>query len=114
MKQESSRRPSHVQTQGELQNYINHYEPHEGIQMEPGKIVKNAAKRSLAKLMLNSFCGKFGEWLNKHAVESDTVPQELFEYLNNSLVVIHEIRIFSENVLQVVFSYVDEDALKGK
>ena len=114
MKQESSRRPSHVQTLGELQNYINHYEPHEGIQMEPGKIVKNAAKRSLAKLMLNSFCGKFGEWLNKHAVESDAVPQELFEYLNNSLVVIHEIRIFSENVLQVVFSYVDEDALKGK
>ena len=55
MKQESSGRPSHVRTPEELQNYINHYEAHEGIQMEPGKIVKNAAKRSLAKLMLNSF-----------------------------------------------------------
>ena len=29
--------------------------------MEPGKIVKNAAKRSLAKLMMNSLWGKFGE-----------------------------------------------------
>ena len=61
MKQESSRRPSHLRTLEVLQNYINHYEAHEGIQMEPGKIVKNAAKRSLAKLMMNSFWGKFGE-----------------------------------------------------
>ena len=61
MKQESSRRPSHVGLLEELQNYINQYEAHEGIQMEPGKIVKNAAKRSLAKLMMNSFWGKFGE-----------------------------------------------------
>ena len=114
MKQESSRRPSHLRTLEVLQNYINHYEAHEGIQMEPGKIVKNAAKRSLAKLMMNSFWGKFGEYLNKHAVESVTVPHELFEYLNNSLVVIHAIRIFSEDVLEVVFSYVDEDASKGK
>ena len=36
MKQGSSRRPSHVRTREELQNYINHYEVHEGIQMEPG------------------------------------------------------------------------------
>lgn len=114
MKQESSRRPSHVSIQEELQNYINHYEVHEGVQMEPGKIVKNAAKHSLAKLMLNSFWGKFGEWLNKHAVESVTAPHELFEYLNNSLVVIHAIRIFSEDVVEVVFSYVDKDASKGK
>ena len=114
MKQESSRRPSHGSTQEELQNYINHYEVHGGVQMEPGKIVKNAAKHSLAKLMLNSFWGKFGEWLNKHAVESVIAPHELFEYLNNSLVVIHAIRIFSEDVLEVVFSYVDEDASKGK
>ena len=31
MKQESSGRPSHVCTLEELQNYINHYEAHEGI-----------------------------------------------------------------------------------
>ena len=54
-------RIKHVGTLEELQNYINQYEAHEGIQMEPGKIVKNAAKRSLAKLMMNSFWGKFGE-----------------------------------------------------
>ena len=76
--------------------------------------MKNAAKRSLAKLMLNSFWGKFGEWLNKHVVESITAPHEFFEHLNNSLVVIHAIRIFSEDFLEVGFSYVDEDALKGK
>ena len=113
-KQKSSRRPSHVRTLEELQSYINHYEVHAGIQMEPGKIVKNAAKRSLAKPMLNSFWGKFGEWLNEHVVESVTAPHEFFEYLNNSLVVIHVIRIFSEDVVEVVLSYVDEDASKGK
>ena len=110
MKQESSEGPPHVRTPEELQNYINHYEAHEGIRMKPGKIVKNAAKRSLAKLMLNSFWGKFGERLNKPAMESLTAPHELFEYLNNSLMVIHVIRTFSEDVLEVVFSFVEEDA----
>ena len=47
-------------------------------------------------------------------MESVTAPRELFEYLNNSLVVIRAIRIFSEDGLEVVFSYVDEDASKGK
>ena len=47
-------------------------------------------------------------------MESVTAPHELFEYLYNSLVVIHAIRIFSEDVFEVVFSYVDEDASKGK
>ena len=47
-------------------------------------------------------------------MESVTAPHELFEYLYNSLGVIHAIRIFSEDVLEVVFSYVDEDASKGK
>ena len=114
MKQESSGQPSHVHTPEELQNYIDHYKAHEGIRMEPVKIVKNAARHSLAKLMLNLFWSKFGEQLNKSAVESVTVPHELFEYLNNSLMVIHAIGIFSEDVLEVVFSYVDEDASKGK
>ena len=114
MKQESSGQPSHVHTPEELQNYIDHYKAHEGIRMEPVKIVKNAARHSLAKLMLNLFWSKFGEQLNKSAVESVTVPHELFEYLNNSLMVIHAIGIFSEDVLEVVFSYADEDASKGK
>ena len=29
---------------------------------------------------VTSFLGKFGEWLNKHAVESVTAPHELFEF----------------------------------
>ena len=114
MKQESSGRPSHVRTPEELQNYTNHYDVHVGIRMEPGKIVKNAAKCLLPKLMLNSLWGKFGDRLNKSAVESVTAPHELFEYLNNSLMVIHVICVFSEDVLEVVFSNVDEDTSKGK
>ena len=82
--------------------------------MAPGKIVKNAAKLSLAKLMLNSFWGKFGERLNKPTVESGTAPHGLFEYLNNLLMVIHVIRVFSEDFLEVVFCFMDEDASKSK
>ena len=82
--------------------------------MAPGKIVKNAAKLLLAKLMLNSFWGKFGERLNKPAVESGTAPQGLFEYLNNLLMVIHVTRVFSGDFLEVVFCYMDEDPSKSK
>jgi len=47
------------------QQYIREYYEHEGIQLEYDKIEHNPGLRALAKMMLNSMWGKFGQRLNK-------------------------------------------------
>ena len=65
LKQEASGYPPHIKTEEEKDKYIQEYLDHEGIQLDKQSIVKNAGLRSLSKLALNSFYGKF--WAkNKH------------------------------------------------
>lgn len=64
--------------------------------MEPGRIFENPAQRSLAKL--NSFWGKFDERLDKLAVTSLSSLHELYQYLNESLLEIHGIRVFNNGI----------------
>ena len=66
--QEASGWPSWCQTEEQKQQYIQDYEAKEGIRLEYSNIVKNPGLRSLAKLMLNSMWGKFGQKPNKTQV----------------------------------------------
>ena len=47
-------------------------------------IQKNPGRKATAKLMLNSFWGKFGENLDKKHTETATLPAELFGLVSNS------------------------------
>ena len=47
--------PSWCVTPEDKARYVRDYEEHEGIKLDPAKIIKNPGLRSLAKLMLNSF-----------------------------------------------------------
>ena len=60
LKQESSGYPQHIQTDEEQNKYIEDYFQHEGILLDKNSIQKNPGLRSLSKLALNSFYGKFG------------------------------------------------------
>ena len=55
LKQQASDWPSWVQTDADKDDYIRQYEEREGVKLDPDKIQKNPALRSLAKLCLNSF-----------------------------------------------------------
>ena len=68
IKQEASGWPSHCTTEESKQKYIQDYYIHEGILLDYNLIVYNPGLRRLAKLMLNSFGGKFGERLNRPKV----------------------------------------------
>ena len=59
MKQEASGWPEWCQNENDRWNYIRDYHEKEGILLDYNNI-KNPALRALAKLMLNSFWGKFG------------------------------------------------------
>lgn len=63
LKQEDSGWPSpEIATDpAKREQYLRDYEEREGIRLDPTKIEKNPARRSLTKMMLNSFGQKFGQ-----------------------------------------------------
>ncbi|CAH3187981.1 unnamed protein product [Porites lobata] len=64
-KQESAGWPSDCVTDQQKEAYIAEYEVHEGIKLDSDKIEVNPGRKAVAKVMLNSFWGKFGEGDNK-------------------------------------------------
>ena len=61
MKTQASRYPSNVAMHEQKNEYIRQYEKHEGVCLDPDKIEHNPGLRSIGKLALNSFYGKFGQ-----------------------------------------------------
>ena len=64
-KQESSGWPSDCITDEQKAKYVREYEKYEGILLDKDKIEVNPGRKAVAKVMLNSFWGKFGEADNK-------------------------------------------------
>ena len=60
-KTEASGYPHWADTPEKKTRYIADYASKEGIHLEPDHIEKNPGRKATAKLMLNSFWGKFGE-----------------------------------------------------
>ena len=58
-KQEASGYPPDCVTDEQKQRYVEGYERHEGIQLNPEKIEYNPGLRYLAKLVLNSLWGMY-------------------------------------------------------
>ena len=56
IKQEASGWPSWCRAEEDKREYVREYQEKEGIKLDPENIKKNPGLRSLAKLMLNSFC----------------------------------------------------------
>ena len=110
IKQESGGYPSWVRTEEDKARYVREYQEHEGIQLDPIMIRKNPGRKATAKLMLNSFWGKFGERMNKLRVETITSPAGLFLRVSDPLLTIHAIRICSSDVLEIVYTSVDDNA----
>ena len=66
---EASGWPSHVDDDPEKQRlYVEHYYAQEEIRLHPTNIRKNPGLRALAKMMLKSMWGKFGQKTNKTQV----------------------------------------------
>ena len=68
-KQEASGLPENVVSDEEIQSYIDEYQEKEGILLEKNNIQKNPGLRSVMKLMLNSFWGRFGMSKNKTKID---------------------------------------------
>lgn len=111
VKQESAGYPSWADTQDKKTQYGANYKEHQGIELDADKIVKNPGRKATAKLMLNSFRGKFGENLNKPQVISITEPASLFQLLYTSTTGVERIRICTPELLEVVHREPEENQL---
>ena len=61
MKTQASGYSSNVTMHEQKNEYIEQYEKHKGVRLDPNKIEHNPGLRSIGKLALNSFYGNFGQ-----------------------------------------------------
>ncbi|KAJ8019081.1 hypothetical protein HOLleu_42562 [Holothuria leucospilota] len=97
MKQEADGWPSECHTEEDKKAYIDDYERREGVRLET--IEKNEGKRCLAKLMLNSFWGKFGQRCN---LPRKTIINDLRKFWE----------LASDSTKEVKIARIDEDCME--
>lgn len=73
---EASGTPSWVQSDEDWQTFTNELETRIGVKVQKENMVKNAGKKSGAKILLNSLWGKFGERPHYHGYHVTEVGKE--------------------------------------
>ena len=110
IKQEASGWPSWVEDdETKRQQYIQEYFEHEGIQLEYDKIQKNPGLRTLAKMMLNSMWGKFGQRLNKTQVQEFDDPHAFHQFLDTSTLDVRHVSVMNDQMVEVHYQHQEED-----
>ena len=108
LKQESAGWPRWCTTQADKDRYVQQYQEREGIRLE--HVEKNPGRKQVAKLMLNSFWGKFGEKPNKPKTVQIKDPHELYKLLYDPAVELSTLRICNEDVLEAVYKQSSDNA----
>ena len=103
LKQESSGYPQNVKSEEEKQAYIDQYLDHEGILLEKECIDKNAGLRSLSKLALNSFYGKFGQRTNMKKTLFVKDIKQFMQVLTDPGKLLMDFHIMNDDVIQVEY-----------
>nr|DAC81407.1 TPA_asm: PolB-C [Rhodactis coral adintovirus] len=107
IKQEASGWPSWCGTQEQKEQYIQEYQDKEGISLDPEKVKKNPGLRSLAKLMLNSFWGKFGQQENMPQVELVKDPERYFRLLTCQSTQVKHIQFVNDECIEMHYTHGD-------
>ena len=105
LKQQASGYPQHLQTEEEKDQYIANYLDHEGIQLVKENIEKNSGLRSLSKLALNSFYGKFGQRTNMKQTKFLNNMTDFYNLWLDPSKNILDFNVVSEDILQVEYKH---------
>ena len=100
-KQESSGWPSDCITDEQKAKYVREYEKYEGILLDKDKIEVNPGRKAVAKVMLNSFWGKFGEADNKPTTSTLQKVEGWEKLINDDTVIVKNVNVYSEDVMEV-------------
>ncbi|XP_052779212.1 uncharacterized protein LOC128216636 [Mya arenaria] len=108
VKQEASGWPEWCKTEDDKQSYMQKNYDKECILLDYDRICKNPGLRSLAKLMLNSFWGKFGQRTNLAQTSYVTDTNEFFDFMTSDQQEIKNIRFVNEETVQLDWAYNDD------
>lgn len=108
VKQEASGWPAWCRSEQDKKQYISDYLEREGILLNCNNIKKNPGLRSLAKLMLNSFWGKFGQRSNLAQTTYISDPNEYFDMMTSDEQSIKNVRFISDEAVQLDWVYSDD------
>ena len=108
LKQEASGYPSHIKTEEERDRYIQEYFEHEGILLDKKSIVKNPGLRSLSKLALNSFYGKFGQRTNMKKTVFIKDIKTLMNTLTDASKLLLDFHIMNDDIIQVEYKHSED------
>ena len=103
LKQQASGFPSHVKSEQDKDAYVQKYLEHEGILLDKHLIEKNPGLRSLSKLALNSFYGKFGQRTNMKRTKFINDVGLLYNILTDPSKVLTDFHVMNENIMELEF-----------
>ena len=104
-KQEASGFPEECVTQADKDEYIKTYFEKEGIKLDESNINKNPGLRSVMKLMLNSFWGRFGMDTNKTMITFVNRMHEWTKLLVDDNIEISNVDFGIPDVLTVFYKH---------
>ena len=108
LKQESSGFPQGVKSDEEKDKYIQEYLEHEGILLDKKSIVKNPGLRSLSKLALNSFYGKFGQRTNMKKTVFIKEIADLMQTLTDPDKKLVDFHLMGDDIVQVEYTTTED------
>ena len=103
LKQQASGFPSHITTDEEKDEYIRMYIDNEGILLDKELIQKNPGIRSISKLALNSFYGKFGQKTNMKKTEFIDDVGHFFKRITDHSKQLLDFHIMNEKIILIEF-----------
>ena len=113
IKEEASGWPPHVGNDLEKQRqHIADYYAREGIRLDRANIKKNPGLRTLAKMMLNSMWGKFGQRTNKTQVKEFDDPMTFSKFHESDKFDIRYVSVLTEERVEIHYKHeLEEDPI---
>ena len=105
LKQEASGFPRECQNEQQKLDYIAKYALNEGIQLDYDAIKRNTGLRSLAKICLSSFGGKFGQRLNmkQSLFLYEHEADKFFQLLKDTRKEVRDFHVISDRIIQMEY-----------
>ncbi|XP_072385963.1 uncharacterized protein [Diabrotica undecimpunctata] len=110
LKQQASGWPRGCESDEQKNHYIEEFFQREDVRLDFSEISENPGLRSLAKLMLNSFWGKFAQRENLPKTSIIKQPNEFFSMLVNPSLYVNTVIPVNDETLVVTWEYVEEAA----
>ena len=107
-KEHASGWPPHVTTPEQRAAYVQDYEAHEGVRLDPDRMHFNPGVRAIAKHELNSLWGKFGESPNKMTTEYITVVPTWLRLATSPRHDVHAVYPVNQDMIMVMYNLHEE------